>query len=213
MTQNWNRDKCAKGNRKAGPYPPKVERGSSSVGFFLGSSICGMKNLAQACLQSVAEEGGGSWGTSPPHQKRQCTCGTPMMIKPYFDGAGRNTRNRIESGQGQLGQKSHSSCPGKCLILLWWNQKNVIVGKVSVRVHVNRDTLCILGLFYFQIRRVINVCRKMNHLSLFYLQIVSRPLLWILRSLLHTGDHSIQKAVHVNIWKGSYFNSNSLFCF
>ena len=44
VTQNWNQGKCVKGNRKASPYPQKVERGNSSVGYSgLGSDICGMK--------------------------------------------------------------------------------------------------------------------------------------------------------------------------
>lgn len=102
VTQNWNWGKCVKGNRKAGPYPPQAERGNSSVGYsILGSSICGMKNLAQAFLESLAgeqrlaccEAGAGSWETSPPHQRRLCTCGIPVMTQPggpYFDGSGSN---------------------------------------------------------------------------------------------------------------------------
>lgn len=43
MTQNWDQGKFVKGNRKARPYPQKVARGSSSVGYsVLGSDICGM---------------------------------------------------------------------------------------------------------------------------------------------------------------------------
>lgn len=114
-------------------------------------------------------------------------------------------------GQGQLGQESPSSCPQSAWYPCSGISKMLLLEKF-LQVHENRDNICILGLLYFQIRRVSNMCRKSNHLSWFYLDIVSSPLSWILRSLLHTCDHSIQKAVYVNIWKGSYFNPNSLFC-
>lgn len=154
---------------------------------------------------------------------RPCACGLPVMTElriPNADGAG-SDREKVHV---QLGQECHSSCPSKCPIQLWWNHPILLLEKFLCK-HTSQEQRWPLPCFLtFKLRvsksvgRVIIQCLQIIYLCLSWSYSDTVPLLtahfcevpgpWVL----HTSDHSIQKAVYVKIWKGSHFKSNFLFC-
>lgn len=98
VTQNGHWGKCVKGSTKAGPYPPRVERGNSSVGHFIMVQCLWQEEASTGLSRGSGRRteisllwwGCRALGNIATHQRWWCTCSIPVMTEPYFDGAGRN---------------------------------------------------------------------------------------------------------------------------